>query len=301
MTALPLTDAEREFVREAVQYLEEPTWSMRLAQALGVPLQKVTDTVVPDKVAQLGTDVLVKATDWAVASVAGTELAQPEVEDAMDKSEWTAFWHKLASVCTGAAGGTLGLGGLAVELPVTTLVMLRSIVSIAKDFGENLLDPAVRLECVSVFGYGGRDASDAAMDSSYLTSRIAMSQLIRDASKFVAASGAVPLAEAVKKGTAPALLKFVGRVAAQFNVRVSQKFLVQGIPLFSIATAATINAAFTDYYSRVARYHFGLRRLERKYGPDTVRHLYSEEQQKLSGKTAAKLPQPDAPSQSKES
>jgi hypothetical protein len=296
MTSLPLTDAEREFVCEAVRYLEEPTWSMRLAQTLGVPLQKITDTVVPDRVSQLGMDVLVKATDWAVASVSGVELAQPEVEEAMDKSEWTGFWHKLASVCTGAAGGTLGIAGLAVELPVTTLVMLRSIVSMARDFGEDLSDPGVRLECVSVFGYGGRDAADSAMDSSYLTSRIAMSQLIRDASKFVASSGAKPLAEALEKGTAPALLKFVGRVAAQFNVRVSQKFLVQGLPLFSIATAATINAAFTDYYSRVARYHFGLRSLERKYGSDSVRQLYSEEQQKLSGTTTVKLPQPDASS-----
>jgi hypothetical protein len=296
MNSLPLTDAEKKFVREAVKYLEEPTWSMRLAQALGVPLQRVTDTVVPDKVAQLGTDVLVKATDWAAASISGTELVQTDVQQAMDKSEWTGFWHKLASVCTGAAGGTLGIGGLAVELPVTTLVMLRSIVSIAKDFGEELSHPETRLECVSVFGYGGFGTEDATMDSSYLTSRIAMSQLIRDASRFLANSGTVSLAEAIRKGTAPALVKFVGRVAAQFNIRVSQKFLAQGLPLFSIATAATINAAFTDYYSRVARYHFGLRSLERKYGSESVRRLYRQEQQVLSGKTAPRLSCSGSPS-----
>ncbi len=289
------TDAELEFVREAVRYLEQPTWSMRLAQALGVPLQKVTDAVVPEKVARLGTDVLVKATEWAVATVQGTGLVQLELDEAMDKSSWTGFWHKLATVCTGAAGGTLGIGGLAVELPVTTLVMMRSILSIAQDFGEDLSDPVVRLECVSVFGYGGRESNATTMDSSYLTSRIAMTRLIHDASKFVAASGAATLAEALEKGTAPALLKFVGRVAAQFNVRVTQKFLAQGLPLFSVATGATINVAFSDYYSRIARYHFGLRRLERKYGSETVRHLYREEQRKLTGESEPRLPPPDAP------
>ena len=37
---------------------------------------------------------------------------------------------------------------------------------------------------------------------------------------------------------------------------------------------ATVNVIFMNHFQRVARGHFAIRRLERRYGPNVVRHLY---------------------------
>ena len=82
------------------------------------------------------------------------------------------------------------------------------------------------------------------------------------------------MAEALARGTAPPLLQFIGRVAAQFNVAVSQKFLAQSLPVVGGVTGAAINAAFTDHFNAVARYHFGIRALERRHGEEPIRAAY---------------------------
>jgi hypothetical protein len=46
--------------------------------------------------------------------------------------------HKILVFATGAGGGSFGLPALAVELPVTTTIMLRSIADIARSEGEQI-------------------------------------------------------------------------------------------------------------------------------------------------------------------
>ena len=45
---------------------------------------------------------------------------------------------------------------LPIELPVSTIIMLRSIADIARSEGEDLSDPESALSCVQVFALGGR-------------------------------------------------------------------------------------------------------------------------------------------------
>ena len=52
--------------------------------------------------------------------------------------------------------------------------MFRSTGSIAADFGEDLSDPAVQLQCLAVFSQGGPSPDDDAMESTYLTARVGM-------------------------------------------------------------------------------------------------------------------------------
>jgi hypothetical protein len=91
--------------------------------------------------------------------------------------------HVTAAAILGGSGGAMGLAALPFELPVATLVILRSIAAIARDFDADLDDPVTRLECVSVLSLGGPSTSDDAMDSSYLTSRIGLAFLLRDAGR----------------------------------------------------------------------------------------------------------------------
>ena len=263
----PLPVREQRFVEEAAEYLERPSLLIRLAESVGQPLEKLAARVVPAKVAELVGQVMKKAMTWASATVGCTEDVDRRFELAYDRAVWKGLWHQLSTVVTGGVAGLFGFPGLAIELPVTTAIMFRSIAAIAEEFGEDVLDPAVRLECLSVFSYGALRRDSDPMSCSYLTSRIAMSQLIREAAQFVATANAKTIAEAMERGTAPALVKFMGRVAAQFDLAVSQKFLAQSIPILSIATGATINAAFAQHFNRVARFHLGFV----NWNVDTVR------------------------------
>jgi len=64
--------------------------------------------------------------------------------------------HKASATASGAAGGAFGLVTLPIELPVSTIIMLRSIADIARSEGEDLSDPESALSCVQVFALGGR-------------------------------------------------------------------------------------------------------------------------------------------------
>src|ERR1700740_2025386 len=121
------------------------------------------------------------------------------------------------------------------------------------------------------------------MESSYLTARLAMASLIEDAARFIARESAEAAAEAMARGAAPALLNFIGRVAARFHVAVSQKFVAQGLPLLGGLTGAVINVAFADHFNTVARYHFGVRKVERLHGRDDVQAAYRAEVLRLKG------------------
>jgi hypothetical protein len=189
----------------------------------------------------------------------------------------------LATMVTGATSGVFGLAGLAVELPLTTSIMFRSIASIADDFGEDITDLSVRLECLSVFCHGGPSREDDAMDSSYLTTRVALTNLIYEASQFLASRSAKEVSAAISKGSCPVLIRYIARLAARFNLVVSQKFLALAVPIISITTGAVVNAAFTDHFNSVARFHFGMRKLERQYGAEDVQAVYRSELRQIKG------------------
>jgi hypothetical protein len=272
-----ITPSDIAFLAQASSYLEAPHYLIKLADAIGAPLKKVAKVVVPKRVAAIGNKALEEAMRLAANSVVRTP-SNDDLDLAYRTAGWTGFWHRLATTAAGGVSGAFGLAGLALELPVTTGIMFRSIASIANDFGENLGLPEGRLQCIAVFGYAGPGPTDDAVDASYLTARVAMAALLRDAAKFMTSRGAADVSEALARGMAPALVSFIERVAAQFNVVISQKLMAQSIPLVGIATGATINNVFTGHFNNVARYHFGIRRLERQYGTDAV---YAEYRRQL--------------------
>jgi hypothetical protein len=65
---------------------------------------------------------------------------------------------------------------------------------------------------------------------------------------------------------------------------VSQKFLAQGLPVIGAVTGAAINAAFTDHFNAVARYHFGIRKLERQFGEELIQAAYQAEVGRVKGR-----------------
>jgi hypothetical protein len=99
---------------------------------------------------------------------------------------------------------------------------------------------------------------------------------LTQATKVLSLVTADELTAMIQKGTAPAIVNLIARIAAQFNITVTQKTLVQALPLIGSATGALINVALVDHFNRVARFHFGIRRLERKYGLEPVQAIYRD-------------------------
>ncbi|MGA8929029.1 MAG: EcsC family protein, partial [Pseudolabrys sp.] len=173
-----------------------------------------------------------------------------------------------------AAGGAFGILSLPLELPVSTIIILRSILDIARSEGENLADPESSLSCVEVFGLGGRTETDDAAEGGYFVVRGVFATSVTEAARFIAERGIV------EEGS-PVLVRLIAQIASRFGFVVSQKAAAQTIPVIGALGGAAINYAFIDHFQSVARGHFTVRRLERKYGKDTVFDAYERLRQDL--------------------
>jgi hypothetical protein len=268
MSELPLTPKERVALREAIRYLDSPSLLMRFANIAGVPAQKLLE-LAPAKLTTITDDALRKAMDWSIATLPASSNFN-SLENAHKSSRSKALWHRVAATVAGGIGGAFGLPGLAVELPLTTLILFRSIASIANELGEDLSEPHVRLECLTVFSMGGPNPNNDSMDSAYLSSRLTMAGLVREASAFMVGRSPQAIAEALAKGSAPKLLALISKIGAQFNIVVSQKFLAQSVPVVGGVSGAVINNAFAGHFNTVAKHHFTIREMERRYGEASI-------------------------------
>jgi len=193
--------------------------------------------------------------------VAVRSLTKREEPDARER------FHRTMVTATGAAGGALGLTGLVVELPISTTLMLRSIADIARSEGEDIDEIDTQLACLEVFAFGGRSKTDDAAETGYFAIRSALANSVTEAARYLAQRGLVD------KG-APALVRFISAVAARFGVVVSEKAAAMTVPVAGAAGGAIINSIFMRHFQDMARGHFVVRRLERRYGPEVVREEY---------------------------
>ena len=274
-----LSAEELAFLDDAAKYLENPSFLMKVADTFGKPLALLThaiDKIAPDRVENAVGRALRTAMTLAVRTIPGGDTEIRLDSNINEVGATTDFWHKVSVAVSGTAGGFFGFIGLPVELPVTTTIMFRSIAAIAKDFNENLADEEVRMQCLSVFSFGGPGKNDDEMSSAYLSARVALEETISLAAKAVAGKTAAQIAKMIEQGTAPAVVSLIAKIAARFNLTVTEKVVAQTLPVLGAAAGGTINVAFMDHFNRVARYHFGIRSLERKYGKDFVQSIFRQ-------------------------
>lgn len=246
---------------EAKRNLENPGIAAKLTHALGVPLEKgvaMLPVAWSERIAAITHASLLKAVHAAIFSLKSTSRAA--------NSKWL---HRVAVTATGGAGGFFGLPGLAVELPVSTTLILRSICDIARGEAEDLDDPDTRLACLQVFALGGRSRHDDAVESGYFAVRVALSRSISSSLNYIAKRG-------LTEEAAPALLRLIAQIAQRFGLQVTEKFAAQAVPVIGAAGGAVINLIFIDHFQAMASGHFVVRRLERKYGYDLVERTYKD-------------------------
>src|ERR1700688_2305359 len=253
-----MTQEDREALRKAVRSLERPGLAARLTNIVGKPVELI-GYALPSFASQA----------IASATSKGLEAALKVALRTLPKAPRTGsqFFHRALATASGAAGGTFGLAALPIELPVSTVIMLRSIADIAQTEGEDLSDPEAVLSCVEVFALGGRAGSADASESGYFAVRGMLAKTVTEAARFVAERGVI------KEG-GPVLLRFITQVASRFGVVVTQKVAAQALPVIGALGGAAVNYAFMEHFQDVARGHFTVRRLERVYGKDVVRTEY---------------------------
>jgi len=150
--------------------------------------------------------------------------------------------HRAAVVTSGGAGGFFGLPGLAIELPISTVIMLRSIADTARSEGENIGDIDAQLACVQVFALGGSNRIDDASETGYYAARIALTRALTEAGEFIAEKGFA------EEGS-PVIVRLIARIASRFGVVVSEKAAAETVPIVGAAGGATINLLFINHFN----------------------------------------------------
>ena len=243
---------------QAKRLLEKPGYVAKMSDLIGMPLDAAVRALPAAWTRRLGTVTTASLTKCL--NVANATL-RPSASAAFPKL------HSVAAAVSGAAGGAFGFAGLAVELPVSTVIMLRSIADIGRAQGENLGGVEAQLACLMVFSLGGKAGADDASESGYYAARIALAKAMSEATVYLAQQGVV------KEG-APALVRLIAQIAAKFNVQVSQKAAAMMVPILGAAGGALVNTLFINHFQDMAQGHFTVRRLERVYGAQAVGAAY---------------------------
>lgn len=264
LPAVSFSAGDRAELRAARERLENPSLAIRLSSSVGVPVEALVKQIgekVPPALADAVREASSDALEYVFLNTAKTVRGRGAPKPGL---------HTAAATATGALSGFFGAQALLVELPVTTAIMFRSIIDIARAEGESPEEHATVLEAMQVFAMGsGRTAADDAADTTYYGVRLALGKTMSDALKYVAAQGA-------GTASAPALVRFITAVAGRFGIVVSQKAMAQALPVLGAVGGGLINTVFISHFQDMARGHFAVRRLERKYGVETVRTLYRE-------------------------
>ena len=256
---MALTPEQIEQLREAKRLIESPSFAARLTDLLGRPIEKGV-ALLPDKTMKTVHAIVRTALERSL------DVAMKSMESAGSRISGDRL-HKFATATTGAVGGFFGLSGLAIELPLTTTIMLRSIGDIARSEGHDLRQTEIRLACLEVFALGGQGTSDNATETGYYAVRTTLASLVTDAVRHVAEHG-------LGRQGGPVLVRFIESIAIRFGVVVQQKVALEMIPAIGAVSGALINTLFMGHFQNVARGHFVIKRLEAEHGLDLVKETY---------------------------
>jgi len=253
LSAPVMDEADFECLTRAHHCLEHPSFAARLTNVVGTPIDIALQLLPKSWYRRLH-----GAAEAAITKALAVGMSSMRHEHEPSAHERL---YRVLAAGSGAAGGLFGLAGLAVELPVTTTLMLRAIAEIARNEGENIHDPDTRAACLEVFALGGRSELDDAADTGYYGVRLALAAYIGSS---ILRSPQLPNTSA----------HLVSMVANRFGASLSQRGAAQLLPVVGALGAATINTIFMHHFQDMARGHFSVRRLERKYGVEVVRSHY---------------------------
>ncbi len=251
---------DRRALEKAVMALEHTNFATRLATLVGRQLGSF------GRLLPLGMSGFVnRAAEKAISGALAVALGSLRRET--KRPRHARLLHRAMAAASGATGGFFGLSSLPVELPVSTIIILRTIADIAREEGEDLSDPEVALACLQVFALGAHEEGDDFTDSGYFATRGLLAKTVSEAGRYALERG-------VGDKATPAMVRLVTQIGARFGLVVSEKIAVQAVPIIGAAGGAAVNYAFADHFQSLAFGHFTVRRLERLYGSELIQVEY---------------------------
>ena len=252
---------DKKELQVAKALLENPGIASKVTSFIGTPIEKGLG-LLPDNwnksIGDITQTALMKASDAAIFTM----------KDIPGEAS-SNIWHKLGVAVSGGVGGFFGISAIAIELPISTSIMLRSIADVARSEGESISIIETKLACLEVFALGGNSQSDDGAESGYYAVRAMLSKSLVDASEFL-------VSKTITDEGAPVLIRLISLIAKRFSIQVTEKAAAQAIPAIGAAGGAIINTIFMDHFQDMARGHFIVRKLERKHGKEVVKRLYAE-------------------------
>lgn len=278
-------------LKRAYELLESPSLSIQLANMVGAPIEKLVEKLPEGAHAKIQ-KVIEAAFEKSISLALGS--MKNEQREASPKM------HKALSALSGGVGGFFGVAALLVELPLSTTIMMRAVMDIARSEGFDINDLDTKRACLQVFTLGGPSSKDDAAETGYYLSRGFTAQLANQLSRELsslagkqvvdAGSNVVTKQLAVQVGNlspvqiSNTISKLLQTVAERFGVQITEKMALQAAPVFGAVSGATLNVMFTDFYQAMARGHFIMMRLENKYGRDEVYTEYTALKEKYGKK-----------------
>ncbi len=261
MSASTLNIADQRVLWQAACALERASLVARLSELTGEPVTHL-----------LG--MLPKGVSGQIHRVVHTALWQSlrvalyKMDSRLPEPGATGF--KLMSGVSGGVSGFFGAATLALELPFTTTLMLRSIAGIARNEGEDLRQAGARLACLEVFALGPKyDNPAMPAEASYYAIRAVLSKTVSEAARVFAERG-------IAQRSSPIIVELITAIGSRFGLVVSEKVAAGAIPVVGAIGGAAVNLAFMEHFQKLAKAHFGIRRLERHDGPEEVLRVYNE-------------------------
>jgi hypothetical protein len=113
-----MTPEDQTALKRAVQALEHPSFAARLANMVGKPIE-----LIEHALPSFAADAI------SAAARKGLEAAMQVALRTLQRDPYAGSQtlHKILATASGAAGGAFGLATLPIELPISTVIILRSI------------------------------------------------------------------------------------------------------------------------------------------------------------------------------
>ncbi len=256
-----LQTTELAELKKAKKLLENPNLAIKITNYIGVPIEKAMK-LLPAKahtmISKAAREALLKALEYSMVTIIDKQ-----------KIKTSKRINKLLTTISGGIGGAFGLAAIPIELPVSTMLILKSIAEIAKSEGHDINTIETKLNCLEVFALGGNSKKDDSSDNSYWVMRAVLAKEISDAAKYLAHKG-------LARETAPAIIRLVNKLVARYSVVITEEVAAKAVPIVGAVSGAGINIIFMDHFQKMAEGHFIIRRLEKKYGEAEVKEAYGE-------------------------
>ena len=227
-----------------------PSAFPRAVRSLSKPIGFLTNRLIPADVIEAG----IRGADWAASGLIRKTAIQHDFSDLDACEEAVAEVRRWAlgyAVAGGGAAGAFGALGLALDVPTTITLALRTVRLIGLCYGFGADTEAERVHILDILQLAGSNSVKEKAE--------AIERLAKERSDFDRANWQKIVQ---MTGQTSGSLAATRRVAATLGVNLSTRKVAQLAPVIGAAVGAGVNAAFLNDVAAAARFAYRERWLQ---------------------------------------